>query len=146
MRTRPLFAALVAASTIAFVPRPAVAQQSALAARTVANPNRAGVVPARIVATYDVRSNTVTPAFARTIVIADSAGVILASINMSGESRTIPMTVTVIETNLVLQGETSDGLLTLVLENQNEGGTTKLVNGSWTLGKTTGTLRGRTQP
>ena len=146
MRTRPLFAALVAASTIALVPRPVAAQQAALAARIVANPPRTPALPVRIVASYELRGAPGNSAFPRQIVIADSAGVILANVDVAGEYRSIPMAVTVIETNLVLQGETRAGLLTLVLDNQNEGGATRLVTGTWTLGRNEGTLRGRTQP
>jgi hypothetical protein len=53
------------------------------------------------------------------------------------------MLVTVIDNNLVLQGDTPDGLLTLVLDKQNEGGSTRLSSGTWTLGKAEGTLVGR---
>jgi hypothetical protein len=56
------------------------------------------------------------------------------------------MDVTVIESNLVLQGQTPDGVLTLVLDRQNEGGAIKLASGTWTLGKASGQLRGRVQP
>ena len=51
------------------------------------------------------------------------------------------MTVTVIESSLVLQGETPDGLLTLVLDGQNEGGAVKLDSGTWTLGRAQGRFR-----
>jgi hypothetical protein len=151
MRTRPLFSALAAATSLTLAATTASAQQTGtltLATRAVGTTAVApsATSPVRIVASYDVRNAPANSAFPRTIIVADSAGAILASVDMAGEARSIPMTVTVIETNLVLQGETRDGLLTLVLEKQNEGGNTKLTAGTWTLGKNTGTLRGRVQP
>ncbi len=98
---------------------------------------------ARVVATYDFRNTPSIASFPRAVTIADSAGAILARVDVAGTVRSIPMLVTVIENNLVLQGETPDGLLTLVLDKQNEGGTTRLASGTWTLGKAEGKLRGR---
>ncbi|MDZ7632047.1 MAG: hypothetical protein U5K74_12060 [Gemmatimonadaceae bacterium] len=149
MRTRPFFTALASAAALGLGADPAAAQQTGtltLAARTASTVAPVAGNPVRIVASYDVRSEPTATAFPRIITVADSAGAILASVEMAGESRSIPMTVTVIETNLVLQGETREGLLTLVLENQNEGGATRLTTGTWTLGRNSGLLRGRVQP
>ena len=101
---------------------------------------------ARIVASYDFFNAPNSAAFPRSVTVADSAGTIIAHVELAGDSKSIPMTVTVIERNLVLQGETPDGVLTLVLDRQNEGGVTKLTSGTWTLGKAQGQLRGRVQP
>lgn len=147
MRTSPLFAALAAASTLTLAAQPLAAQQTALNTRTVvAKPTSLTAAnPVRILAVYEVLGTPTNSAFPRQITVADSAGALLATVDMAGENSTVPMTVTVIDANLVLQGETSSGLLTLVLDNQNAGGTAKLANGTWTLGRSQGTLRGRTQ-
>ena len=130
MRTALL--ALTAAATLTLTAPLAAQRTSAMSAGA-----------ARIVATYDFRNAPSLASFPRSVTIADSAGAILARVDVAGTVRSIPMLVTVIEHNLVLQGETPDGLLTLVLENQNEGGTTRLRTGTWTLGKAEGKLRGR---
>ena len=97
-------------------------------------------------ASYDFWNAPRDASFPRSVTVADSAGTIIAHVELAGEARSIPMTVTVIERNLVLQGQTADGVLTLVLDRQNEGGVTKLTSGTWTLGKAQGQLRGRVQP
>jgi hypothetical protein len=133
MRTTPFFAA---AAVLAFASAPLAAQQS----------NAIPTGAARVVASYDFWNAPRDAAFPRSVTVADSAGTIVAHIDLAGDSKSIPMTVTVIERNLVLQGQTADGVLTLVLDRQNEGGVTKLTSGTWTLGKAQGTLRGRPQP
>ncbi len=100
----------------------------------------------RIVASYDFWNAPLSTAFPRSVTVVDSAGTLVARVELRAEQKSIPMTVTVIERNLVLQGETPDGVLTLVLDRQNEGGETRLASGTWTLGKAQGQLRGRVQP
>ncbi len=100
--------------------------------------------PSRVVAAYDFW-NGPSAAFARSVTIADSAGTIIAKVELANERRSVPMTVTVIESNLVLQGDTPDGVLTLVLDRQNEGGKTTLDSGTWTLGRASGQLRRKAQ-
>lgn len=134
MRTTSLF---TAAAALALIAAPARAQQVS-AIPTSSN--------SRIIATYSFRNAPQSAAFPRNVTVADSAGTIIARVEIGTEQASIPMTVTVIERNLVLQGETSEGLLTLVLDRQNEGGVTKLTSGSWTLGKAQGELRGRALP
>lgn len=129
---RHTFFALTAAASLT-ITAPAAAQ------RTSAIP--AG--PARVVATYDFRHAPAGTHFPRSVTIADSAGAILARVDLAGGVRSIPMLVTVIDNNLVLQGDTPDGVLTLVLDRQNEGGSTRLTSGTWTLGKAEGKLVGR---
>ncbi len=122
---------------------------TAAASLTLAAPvaaQRSSAIPAntaRVVATYDFRNATASTHFPRSVTIADSAGAILARVDLAGTVRSIPMLVTVIDNNLVLQGDTPDGLLTLVLDKQNEGGSTRLSSGTWTLGKAEGKLVGR---
>ncbi len=122
---------------------------TAAASLTLAAPlaaQRTSAIPAgaaRVVATYDFRNAPANAAFPRSVTIADSAGAILARVDFAGTVRSVPMLVTVIDNNLVLQGETPDGVLTLVLDKQNEGGATRLTTGTWTLGKAEGKLVGR---
>jgi hypothetical protein len=130
---RPTFLAFAAAASLTLA-APLTAQ------RTSAMP--AGAT--RVVATYDFRTNATNASFPRSVTITDSAGAILARVDFAGTMRSVPMLVTVIENDLVLQGDTPDGVLTLVLDKQNEGGSTRLTTGTWTLGKAAGSLRGRT--
>ncbi len=128
---RPTFLAAAAASLTLAAPL--------AAQRTSAIPDGTS----RVVATYDFRNSTASLAFPRSVTIADSAGAILARVDLAGTVRSVPMLVTVIDNNLVLQGDTPDGVLTLVLDKQNEGGATRLTSGTWTLGKAAGKLVGR---
>lgn len=100
----------------------------------------------RIVASFDFWNAPLNAAFPRSVTVVDSAGTLVARVELGAEQKSVPMTVTVIERNLVLQGETPDGVLTLVLDRQNEGGETRLASGTWTLGNAQGQLRGRAQP
>ncbi|MCC7052916.1 MAG: hypothetical protein IT355_06575 [Gemmatimonadaceae bacterium] len=132
MRSRITLAALALAAA------PLAAQQSSALPTSPA---------ARVVATYDFRNAPRDVAFPTSVTVADSAGTIRATVALAGNtSRTVPMEVTVIESNLILQGMTPEGVLTLVLDRQNEGGTTRLASGTWTLGKYQGQLRGQVQP
>ena len=129
MTARPLFGALAASLTVAAAPL--AAQQTSLVAGN----------PVRIVASYDFRNAPRDAGFPHSLTVADSAGSILASVQIASQPRAIPMTVTVIEASLVLQGQTPGGVLTLVLDRQNEGGALTLASGTWTLGKLQGQLR-----
>jgi hypothetical protein len=120
---------IIAAATTALLANPAAAQTAA--------PRE------RVIASYDFSNNSRELSFPRSLTVADSAGKLLARVFMPGGAAAVDMAVTVIESNLVLQGQTRDGLLTLVLDRQNEGGEIRLASGSWTLGKTSGELRAR---
>jgi len=130
MRSFPIAAAFASAITLTIAAGPLAAQRALVAPEQLA----------RVVASYDLRNGPRELDFPRSVTVADSAGTILARINVAGSARSIPMTVTVIDTDLVLQGQTPGGLLTLVLDKQNEGGETRLATGSWTLGHTQGRL------
>jgi hypothetical protein len=133
MRTTTIFSA---AAVLTLAAAPLSAQQ----ANAIPQGNT------RVVATYDFWNAHNVAAFPRSVTVADSAGVIIARVELDAQQNSVPMTVTVIDRNLVLQGQTTEGILTLVLERQNEGGETKLTSGTWTLGKAQGQLRGRVQP
>jgi len=124
----------------------AITTAASLTLAAPAAAQRSSAIPdgtARVVATYDFRNATANTHFPRSVTIADSAGAILARVDLAGTVRSVPMLVTVIDNDLVLQGDTPDGVLTLVLDRQNEGGNTRLTRGTWTLGKAEGKLVGR---
>ena len=132
MRPRILVFTIATAAVIGSAARPVVAQQSGAATR-----------PARVLATYELRTSPRARAFPRVVTVADSAGTLVATATLPRGDEPLPMTVTPLETDLVLQAETPEGLLTLVLEKQNEGGARPLTSGRWMLGQSEGKLRGK---
>jgi len=127
--TRPALVVLAAALAAAAA-RPAAAQDGAAAHATV-----------RPVAVYRFATPR-EPGLPTQVIVADSAGALVASYHLGGDRIARPLTVAVLDADLVLQGEAPAGLLTLVLERQNDApaGT---VAGRWALGARQGTLRGR---
>jgi hypothetical protein len=83
------------------------------------------------------------PGMPAEVTVSDSVGVILASFRLPGGNAIQPMMVDVIDTGLVLQGETPSGVLTLVLF-QKDAEAASTVVGRWTLGTQQGDLLGRT--
>ena len=77
------------------------------------------------------------------VTVADSAGTLVARARLRGETTDRPLAVSVIENDLVLQGETSQGVLTVVLDRQATGTEGKVTSGRWSVGDAQGTLRGR---
>ena len=134
MRPHSSLFVFVTAATLAVAARPLAAQQ--VSAQPVPSASR-------IVATYDFGFARRAVAFPSSVTVADSAGTLVAQAAITGQRREVPMTVTILETDLVLQGETPDGVLTMVLDRQNEGGSTRVASGRWMLGTAEGTLRGR---
>ncbi len=135
MRKTSLTAA-VAASTVAAV---LTLVASPLLAQGAKTPDRLS----RVLATYDFGNRPQSAALPRMVTVTDSAGTIIARADVDGERRPIPMIVYAMDTDLVLQGETSEGVLTLVLDRQNEGDNMKFTSGRWMLGRAEGQLRGR---
>lgn len=97
----------------------------------------------RVLVTYGFRNVSTNMAFPSRVTVADSAGTIVASATLEGQPKPLPMTVTILNSDLVLQGETPDGVLTLQFNRQNEGDETIPLNGRWMMGKVEGPLRGR---
>lgn len=124
--------ALAAAACLLLAPRSAAAQ------REGASPPS----PGRLLATYHFAARQAT-AFPATVTIADSAGTLTATAMVPGAPAALPLTVTPMNADLVLQGETQRGVLTLVLERQNEGAPEGRFSGRWSLGDAEGELRGR---
>ncbi|HEX4932605.1 MAG TPA: hypothetical protein VFV33_05455 [Gemmatimonadaceae bacterium] len=128
-----LLPALAAVAAVALTATVAHAQQ-----RT-ASPNRTQ----RVVATYDFGARRLGLPLPMTVTVADSAGTLVANARLQGETGTRPLEVSVIENDLVLQGETPDGVLTLVLDQQATGTEGKLTSGRWAVGSAEGKLRAR---
>jgi len=74
------------------------------------------------------------------VTVSDSAGVLVATFRLPGAAATRPMMVEVLNNDLVLQGETPWGVLTLVLY-QNDQEPVSAVVGRWILGDKEGKLR-----
>lgn len=132
MRSRILLSAVTAAAALGLAATPAAAQQGRVVSHRTP----------RVLATYDFGTKQRAIAFPTTVTVADSAGQLIARVAVPGATEELPMTVTVIDTDLVLQGDTPDGVLTLVLDRQNEGGRARVATGRWSLGRAEGQLRG----
>ena len=134
--SRALRFALPAFSTIALL---------ATSAGDVAAQQALPTVPApRVLATYQfgtIRPATVT--LPLTVTVADSAGQLVAVAAIPGERAPRPFQVSVVESDLVLQGQTPEGVHTLVLEKQADGQARTLESGRWALESIVGTLRAR---
>ena len=143
MRALTALTVITTAAALSLAARPIAAQQLSLTSKTTIA-LAASADGQRLVATYDFGNSPRDFAFPRRVSVVDSAGTLVAKASMLGDAREVPLTITIMESDLVLQGQTADGVLTLVLENQNEagearGGTT----GRWILGSIRGTLRMR---
>ncbi|AHG93379.1 hypothetical protein J421_5844 (plasmid) [Gemmatirosa kalamazoonensis] len=77
------------------------------------------------------------------VTVADSAGVLVASYRLAGSRADIPMQVDILESDLVLQGETPSGALTLVLHQESDAASARVSGGRWWLGDASGELRAR---
>jgi hypothetical protein len=93
----------------------------------------------RVVASYALQSSGDLP-FPRQVTVADSAGSLVAQALDASGLRRLPLTVTVLSGDLILQGTTSEGVLTLVLNRGNDGSAALSPRGIWTLGEKQGTL------
>ncbi|MDF1504769.1 hypothetical protein [Roseisolibacter sp. H3M3-2] len=76
------------------------------------------------------------------VTVASAPGGLAASYRVAGDAAARPLALTVIGTDLVLQGETPSGVLTLRLYGQNDPRPGAPVTGRWWLGSAEGTLRG----
>jgi hypothetical protein len=76
------------------------------------------------------------------VTLADSTGQLVASFRLPGARNASPMMVDVLDTDLVLQGETPAGLLTLVLYRQATADVAGSFIGRYTLAGLRGELRG----
>lgn len=131
MSRRILLSALAAVAAIGLSATTAAAQQS----RVLSNRSQ------RVVATYEFKGTRQAINFPTKITVTDSAGTLVASTVLQGEKTQRPLTVAVIESDLVLQGETPDGVLTIVLDKQADGPRPSVADGRWSLGRSEGKLR-----
>lgn len=134
----------LAATALLAAASPAAAQRAA--ARPIA-PDLATAGTVRPVATYQLLAPTRTSRLPERITVADSAGGLVAHFRLPGDRTAYPMLVVVMGSDLVLQGETPAGVLTLELFDANDPrdaatrGTTP--TGRWHVDAQQGTLRAR---
>ena len=144
--TLSLRSSLAAAAFCAVAASPAIAQHATATGylRPVVNPASATADGAlRTVAFYRFGTSREL-GMPTQVTVADSAGTLVASFRLAGTRASRPMTVDVNDTDLLLQGETPSGVLTLELYQQQDSDAPGAVVGHWWLGKQQGTLRGRT--
>jgi hypothetical protein len=75
------------------------------------------------------------------VTVADSAGRLVASYRLPGSVAARPMMVDVLDTDIILQGATPTGMLTIVLYGQNDPVAAGAIDGRWSLGEQHGALR-----
>jgi hypothetical protein len=141
MTARRLLSALAAVVALAATSRPAAAQHAVASSAVSATPIAARPA-ARTLATYVVSGTRGDVGLPARVTVADSSGELVARVQIIGERAPRTMAVTVIEHDLVLQAETPRGLLTFVLENENDRPSARL-RGHWALGADRGPVRGR---
>ena len=146
MRSWTTFASpLAAVALCAAAARPAAAQRAvpddARPLAVAAGAPTAGAV--RPVATYRFAASRRHAGMPDQVTVADSAGVIVASLRLPGAREARPMLVDLFGSDIVLQGQTPEGVLTLRLYGQSDPSDAGSFAGRWWLGDREGTLRGR---
>ena len=131
MRTPASFYSLVAAA----------AQQTTGYTRLAANRTASPDARVRKLATYDFDSSF--EGMPTRVTVADSAGTLVASFRPRGARFDQPMKVAVADRDILLEGQTVRGLLTIVLYDQNDSMPAGSIIGTWTLGSYQGELRAR---
>jgi hypothetical protein len=133
MHARTLIRAVAAACSVASfaaLAAPAAAQSTPSAARTVA--------------TYHVSTRNHDRTMPSTVVLADSAGQLVADYYLAADSTAHRMGVIMYGEDLVLVGETKRGVLEMVLQNQLDRVKRGEFAGRWSRGEQeSGLLRGR---
>lgn len=136
MRTVISRIALAAAITAAAA-TPAAAQD--LAREAVRPASAMTVTRAVAVYTFAVPQKAGLPA---EVTLTDRGGMLTATYRLAGARDAQPMEVTILDTDIVLQADTEQGVLTLQLFQQNDPSAASKVSGKWTLGERSGSLRG----
>jgi hypothetical protein len=134
---RTILPILAAAALGAVAASPVAAQQAA--ATNLARPIVPKAPAPRLLATYRVTAER-DGAMPAVVTVADSAGALVASYRLPGARDAQPMEVFVMDADLVLQGETPSGLLTLQLAGLNEAEAGRRISGRWWLGRQSGAL------
>ena len=121
---------------------PAAAQQPTTGyARLAANRAPSADVRVRKLASYDFDSSF--EGMPTRVTVADSAGTLVASFRARGTRFDQPMKVAVADRDILLEGQTVRGTLTIVLYDQNDSMPAGSIIGTWTLGAYQGELRAR---
>ncbi|MCU0648365.1 MAG: hypothetical protein MUF00_10250 [Gemmatimonadaceae bacterium] len=123
-------------------PLAAFAALAAVATSAAAQTGAAQTAVARTVASYAFQSAPRDVAFPHSVVVTDSAGTLVAAAFDARRQRQIPLNVTVLQSDLILQGRMADGDLTLILNRGNDGPDSFPPRGIWTLGERQGALVG----
>ena len=141
MRTKLSFLSAIALSAV--LASPAAAQAVANNyVRPVVEKTDAPVI--RTIAIYKFTASRILR-LPTTITVADSAGQLVANFRLHNVSEPGAMSVEVMGNDIILQGETPRGLLTLVLYRANAADVPSSFIGYWSLGNDEhGELRGRT--
>ena len=141
MRTKLSFLSAIALSAV--LASPAAAQAVANNyVRPVVEKTDAPVI--RTIAIYKFTASRILR-LPTTITVADSAGQLIANFRLANASEAGAMSVDVMGNDIILQGETPRGLLTLVLYRANAADVPSSFIGYWSLGNDEhGELRGRT--
>jgi hypothetical protein len=146
MRTLTSFYSLLTVGALSAAAAPAVAQPVIVLGRVQLAANIASAAdprPAvRTLATYDFDSSF--EGMPTRVTVADSAGTLVASFRPRGGRADQPMKVAVADRDILLEGQTARGTLTIVLYEQNDPMSAGSLLGSWTLGSAQGELRART--
>jgi hypothetical protein len=139
-----LFSLLAVGALCATAAAPASAQQSAASgyARLAANAATAANAPRviRPLAKYEFDSSLL--GMPSRVMVADSAGTLVATFRARGTSIDQPMKVAIADRDILLEGETARGTLTIVLYDQNDPAVGSIL-GNWKLGSLQGELRAR---
>lgn len=139
MRARPALSALVTLASLTLA-APAAAQGGGQAVA----PAGAAVLPwdAKPVGTYDLKVQTPERIVGVTLVIADSAGALVATMQQDNDPQARPMTIAIKGADLTLATDAPRGRLTVVMQREAE-----RVFGRWTIGDTqSGTFEGKKRP
>lgn len=144
MRPPASFYSLFAAAALVVAAGSPAAAQSSVAtgyARLAANRTASPDARVRKLATYDFDSPL--EGMPARVTVADSAGTLVASFRARGTRFDQPMKVAVADRDILLEGQTVRGLLTIVLYDQNDAVPAGSIIGTWALGAYQGELRAR---
>ena len=144
MRITASIRSSLAAAAIFAATTPAAAQQSVAPnrIRPVVGGSATDAPHTRTLAVYEFDSTF--DGVPSRVIVADSAGTLVASFRVRSARSDRPMKVGVADRDILLQGETVRGTITLVLFEQNDPSGSGTLLGSWALGSRQGELRGRT--
>ena len=134
------FAAAALSLVVAFSPAEAQRTIASNVVRPAVQPVEAAAL-LRTIAIYQFEASR-TWGMPNQITLSDSLGKLFATFTLPGDRTEQPMMVDAAESDIVLQGRTPSGILTLVLLQPNPGTLTPL-RGHWYLGEREGELLGR---